>query len=195
MRIFFGKTGTLDLFISRYLQPFIDTSGSRWQWRELYGQALSHSEAFPLQLERAALLRKMFFAKSGELSVEFYLTPLGLGPNLRAVQLNIDGRMIESKPSQMNAIPLTWPGDRNREGSSVTFNKQNGQQEVINEQGSWSLFRLLDTAYIQQTNDSRHFLLTFDLNGNATKYQLTAESLINPFIPNFISQFSAMEKL
>lgn len=190
---FFGKEGTMEVFFNRYLQPFIDTTTPRWQWRELYGQSLSRSSDFPLQLERAALLRKMFFSKTGELTVEFYLMPEAIGPTLRSIQLNIDGQMVNSQLQNVNMMPLLWPGIKNREGSSLTFLKQNGERMLLSEKGPWSLFRLLDNAYVQATKDPKSFSLTFDLNGNAVKYQLAAESPLNPFVPNFIEQFNCPE--
>ena len=190
---FFGQEGTLDTFARQYLLPFIDTNKPRWQWRELYGQSLSKENDLPLHLERAALIRKMFFSKSGELSVEFYLMPMSLGPMLKGIQLNIDGQEVNSQTSNSNSIPFVWPGGKNREGSSLTFVRQNGERVLLAERGSWSLFRLLEDAYIQPLQDSKHYAVVFDLNGNAAKYQLAAESAINPFIPNFIAGFKCLD--
>lgn len=189
---FLGKAGTLDIFFNHYLQSFIDATSARWQWRELYGQSVGHEQDFPLQLERATLLRKMFFSKTGELNVEFYLIPGGMSPTLRDVQLNIDGQVVNSL--HLSTVPLIWPGIKNRDGSSLVFFKKNGEQQMFSERGCWSFFRLLNSAYVQPEQNIRQFLLTFDLNGNAVRYQLAAENLLNPFIPNFISQFDCPEK-
>jgi type VI secretion system protein ImpL len=192
---FFGKEGTLEIFFNHYLVSFVDTSQSRWQWRELYGQSLSDNNDFPLQLERAALIRKMFFSKAGDLSVEFYLMPIEMGPTVREVQLNIDGRTISTKGQNLTILPFTWPGIKNPDGCNLTFLKQTGEQALVSEKGPWSLFRLLDAAYLQQISDSKHFSVLFDLNGNAARYQLIADNAINPFIPNFISQFNCRNEI
>ncbi len=191
---FFGKEGTLDTFANQYLLPFIDTNRPRWQWRELYGQSLSNNNDLPLQLERAALIRKMFFSKTGELAVEFYFMPMALGPMLKGMQLSIDGQQISSQIQNLTSAPFIWPGVKNCDGSNLTFLKQTGEHILLAEKGPWSLFRLLDNAYIQPMRDAKHYSVVFDLNGNAAKYQLVAENAVNPFIPNFITQFTCVDE-
>lgn len=191
---FFGKSGTLDSFFNQYLSHFIDTNKAYWQWRELYGQSLSNNKSLPLQIERATLIRKMFFSKTDELAVEFYLIPMTMTPTLKGIELTIDGQQVNTQTQNLTSTPLIWPGVKNNDGSNLTFLKQTGEQVLLAEKGPWSLFRLLDNAYIQPIKDSKHYLVTFDLNGNAAKYQLMTEQAINPFIPNFISQFSCLEE-
>lgn len=184
---FFAVGGTLDAFFNQYFLPFIDDHSSRWQWQELYGRTFSQNSDLPLQLERAALIRKMFFAKSGELAVEFYLSPIALAPQLKSVQISIDGQILNTQTPNLIQTPLIWPGMKGTDGTQLILLKQNGEQILLTEKGAWSLFRLLDNACLQPMQDSKHYTVLFD---RLVKYQLIAENALNPFIPNFISQFS-----
>jgi type VI protein secretion system component VasK len=58
-----------------------------------------------------------------------------------------------------------------------------------------ALFRLLDQSNLQTSTDTKNFQLTFDLNGNAVRYQLFAANPINPFIPGILEGFRCPEQL
>ena len=119
---------------------------------------------------------------------------MGITPTLKNVQLNIDGQQVNVQTQNLTSMPLAWPSTKNNDGSNLICLKQTGEQMIIAEKGPWALFRLLDNAFLQPLKDPKHYLITFDLNGAAAKYQLMTENTLNPFIPNFVSQFSCLEE-
>ncbi|MFI5406377.1 MAG: type VI secretion IcmF C-terminal domain-containing protein, partial [Nitrososphaerales archaeon] len=90
---------------------------------------------------------------------------------------------------------LIWPGSEKNATTTLLFTDTQGQQYKSEGSGPWGLFKLIDTAKIKTLDDTQHFLLTFDLDGNAAKYELIAKNPINPFIPGVVDQFSAPENL
>jgi type VI secretion system protein ImpL len=63
---FFGHQGVLTSFYSNYLQPFIDDTQTKLQWRAVNNQKPMFTEAMLEQLERAALLQQFFFSKGDD---------------------------------------------------------------------------------------------------------------------------------
>jgi len=63
---FFGHQGSLTGFYSAYLQPFVDDSQAKLQWRMVDNEKLPFSDKLLEQLERAAQLQQLFFPKNND---------------------------------------------------------------------------------------------------------------------------------
>ncbi|MFI5407057.1 MAG: ImcF-related family protein, partial [Nitrososphaerales archaeon] len=192
---FFSPDGILDNFFRNYLSPFVDTRQANWQAIKLYGLDL-FSENTLHQFERAAIIQKMFFPDhSNKLSVVFALQQLLIGPAIQNISLDMNNQSFSDTPDQTKLNKLIWPGSEKNATTTLLFTDTQGQQYKSEGSGPWGLFKLIDTAKIKTLDDTQHFLLTFDLDGNAAKYELIAKNPINPFIPGVVDQFSAPENL
>lgn len=192
---FFANNGLLDSFVNNYLMPFIDTNKPVWQWRIVDGQTLNLSPTLLIQLERAHIIRSMFFSNGNDIGVGFTLQPQSFEPGVHNFILHLDGQTLSDQPALPVAHHLHWPGATTTPIASFSFTNEQNQQTTAIENGNWALFKLLAKANIQATENPRQFFLTFDLNGNAARYQLIADQVINPFIPHIIDQFRCSNKL
>lgn len=192
---FFSNEGVLNSFVKKYLMSFIDTNNAVWQWRQVDGQTLKVTPALIIQLERAHIISSMFFHGEQDPSVDFTLQPLDFEPGVHHFVLNLDAQTLSDHPDMPVTHRLHWPGSVDAPVASFSFTDAQGQETTAMETGTWALFKLLDKANLQSTGDPRRFLLTFDLNGNAARYQLMASQVINPFIPDIIDQFRCPDKL
>lgn len=189
---FFGTHGSIQQFISRYLEPFVDKSGSQWQTKNLHGIQLPITETALQQFERAYVIKQMFFKDgSHQISVPFSLQPIQFEPIVHKVTLTINGQLLEDNQGENSVSNFDWPGSRKHSMVQLEFNTVDNQYTAITLDGEWAWFRLLSRSNVQATDDPRIYQAIFDLNGNAVKYQITARDSINPFIPNIIDHFRA----
>ncbi len=187
---FFGNNGILDHFYNQYLAVFIDTQGSHWTFKTYANQQLKLSNTLLLNLERARIIREMFFPnQSTHYAVHFSIVPQAIQPVLMSVDLNINGQTLISHPNSDSGAQFSWPGPFNSSESSVVFYSVDQKTAMSNTKGPWSLFKLLDQAMLETTNDPEKFRITFEMNQMAAKYDLTASNSINPFIPGIIQGF------
>lgn len=190
---FFSPDGIFTSYFNNYLAPFIDTSQTQWQWRKFEDQSLNLNPQLLIQLERANIIRSMFFAKNQPLAVQLSLQLIELEPGLRSITFAQNEQTFSDHPGTKTRHNLSWPDPT--ETIALTFTTEGDQQTTTTETGPWALFKLFDKANLQSTDNPQHFLLTFDLNGNAAQYQLFATQLINPFIPKIVDQFRCPQQL
>jgi len=193
---FFGPQGIIDHYTDTYLNSFIDKSQAQWRYRVLNGQTINLAPALLSQLERAALIRTMFFSANQQLAVTFSLLPVALESDVKSISLNINGQTFEDKHHE-HITPhfITWPTLSKPEAVTLTFVSYAGDTVNKTENGPWALFRLLDQTNLQALDNTKNFQLTFDLNGYAARYQLLAGNMINPFIPGIVNGFSCPSNL
>jgi len=112
-----------------------------------------------------------------------------MSPLARTFSANIDGQTITYEQGQKKTDHLNWPGPKPN-NASLTFTNTRGQEinSTINND-PWAWFRLIDKANLSSTTGPQNYSLIMDLNGNSIKYELTAEQVINPFIPEIINKF------
>lgn len=187
---FFGPEGIMDRYFKNYLNPFIDTSEANWRYRMVDGQTLHFTPELVVQLERAAIIRTMFFNADHQLDVTFSLRPMALEPGVTSLTFTLNDQSMRDKHNSSKTVhQFTWPDSSKDPMATLTFTDNLGKNVSTSTTGSWALFRLLDKANLQATDNTKNYIVTFDLNGNAARYQLLAESIINPFIPGIMEGF------
>lgn len=191
---FFGPRGLMDDFFNQYIKPLVNTDKTNWTWKTPNNQKLDFPATFLEIFLRAALIQKMFYSgKSPTPKLDFALTPTGITPHTQGFSLAIDGQKISFTASDNKKIQhLVWPGPQ--PGSvTLSFINEQGNFLTTSEFGPWAWFRILDKANVTSSSSTKHFELTFDLNGNAAKYVLSTPEPLNPFIPEIITNFRCPE--
>lgn len=193
---FFGPNGTIDRYFTTYLKPFVDTNRVYWEWKQLYGKHLNISQDSLEIFIRAALIQKMFFPNDAKtINIQFTLTPKEISPKTKDFILNLEGQAISYKSNHHKPSHLVWRA-LPFGNISLDFIDNINKHQIYNIVNSpWAWLKLLDKYNLHTLNNSQHYELIFDLNGNAVKYSLTAEQPINPFIPGILSNFRCFEKL
>lgn len=191
----FGPNGIIDGFFTVYIKPFVDTDQMYWVWKDVDGQKLNFSQNSLEVFIRAALIQKMYYPDGATFpTARFTLTPLDMTPRTQSFNLNLEGQAISYKKGVNKADQLVWPGPTPG-NVSIDFINKDGKHFSSSMNGAWAWFKLLEKANIQPINNSQHFELTFDLNGNAIKYELITAEPVSPFIPQIISDFRCPENL
>lgn len=192
---FFGPRGLIDSFFNRYIKPFVNIDATNWTWKNIDEQKINFSQNSLEVFLRAALIQKMFYAlKTPNPKVQFTLTPLEMTPNTQGFTLYIEGKKIIFTNEEKKSYRLVWPGS-NPELVSIDFINLQGKYFNTSQFGTWAWFRIIDQSNIIPIDGTKHFELTFDLNGHAAKYKLSTPEAINPFIPNIINHFRCPDQL
>ena len=189
---FFAKNGTLNKFVNDYVKPFLDTSQANWQLKEVNSYVLPIKKESINELIRANVITNMFFANSQNSSkVDFSLQKINLDPAVASMQLKVGGvKMFNSQDIDDGITPFSWP----ETGARLTLNAIDGQQYEIEELGPWALFKILQKVNVLvDEQDSSNMQIMFEINGNAGRYILKAQSPVNPFIPGILNEFSLPE--
>jgi type VI secretion system protein ImpL len=178
----FAAGGLLDTFFQTYLKPYVDTATVPWRLRPRIAPP-GMSNAALRQFERAASIREAFFGDPNKaLGVRFTLTPRSMDAGLTRFVLSAGGTTLDYAHDPARPTTFDWP-DRAGERVAridVAPASANGHHGV-EASGAWSLFRLLDQGRLEQQAADR-FVLTFGLDGRDVALDLTASSVVNPFV-------------
>ncbi|MCR8723340.1 type VI secretion system membrane subunit TssM [Frigidibacter sp. ROC022] len=190
----FGPDGMIDKFFKESLEPFVDTNTRPWTFKKVNDTDLGISPAVLAQFELAAEIRAAFFPTGPTPSVSFQITPAALDPKAEAVVLEIDGQSITftHRDGQPSPTGFTWPGSVGLGRVSLTP-PLNGVESVLNKDGPWGWFRLLDSAEVRNTNAADRKRLIFNVGGRIAIFQLQTSSLVNPFGLAALSKFKCPE--
>ena len=179
---FFGQGGVLDQFFNNNLKAFVDTSGKNWRMITQNNQAIAVSAATLAQFQAATKIRRVFFASGGQTPlVKFNLKPLFLDSNATSFWLNIEGQQTKYNSNEAGkSAVFSWPGTDGSRLVSFGFETKDGKKPQKEIDGQWAWFRALEMAHIQKIDQTK-YLLTFDIEGLQARYELSANSVENPF--------------
>jgi type VI secretion system protein ImpL len=180
---FFAKNGILDKFFDTNLKAFVDTTDKDWKLIKQDDKGLTISEAALLQFQYAEKIRQVFFSEGGTMPlVRFSIKPVSLDANANKFWLNIEGQKVEfQKNAEKKSVALQWPGTDGSRAVSFGFEMSDGKKKTPRQRdGAWAWFRVLDEANMQDTGRDS-YLITFDIDGVQASYELTANSIDNPF--------------
>lgn len=186
---FFGPTGTVHNYFVTYLAPFVDTNTPTWQWRISHNGKLSTNNDFLLQLERAAIIKTMFF-NNQQFQVNFALRLQSLAPEAKQFEFVLNEQSFTDKKWDKTKHNFTWPNLGKTQTTSLTFTNNANEKKTLAFNGTWGLLKLLDKSLVNAEEESdQHFEITFNVNGLSARYDLTANTVVNPFMPNIINAF------
>lgn len=189
---FFGPKGRLQVFYDDYLKLFLEENKGVLS---VNGSGSLVRDDFLDNLQAAWDIQDSFFDTRGGLHVEFSLQALGLSGDFRRSVMDIDGQLINYNHGPSYAARLIWPNTlRDRIESKLTMISSNGKTERIQYSGTWSWFRLMDTASLIGVNGNA-IDLRFKVGSGVMNYQLSADDANNPFIRKPFTNFSLPERI
>ncbi|MGQ3891355.1 type IVB secretion system protein IcmF [Legionella sp. CNM-4043-24] len=185
---FFQPNGTLNSFVTQYLQPFIDTSNPQWQPKDRNGYVLPISAELINELIRANVISNMFFPeKSASSRIEFSLQKISLDPIVASFQLSLGNTALTDNQESESFTYFKWPESNAR----LRLDSIEGNHFELEESGTWAFFRMLQKVNVLvDSNDSSSLEILFEVNGNSGRYILKTQNQINPFSPGILTGFN-----
>ncbi|SAK51146.1 type VI secretion system membrane subunit TssM [Caballeronia ptereochthonis] len=193
----FAPGGKFDDFFQKNLAQDVDVSAKPWAFKKSDSSAMQISPAGLAQFERAATIRSVFFRSGGKtpaLALQF--KPLDMDPTILSFTLDVDGQVLTYAHGPQIATAIQWPGARGsgRVSLQLTPPPTSGAGNLAFE-GPWALFRMFDRLDVQPTDQPERFVVTFDVEGRKARFEVTANSVENPFRLADLRAFSCPERL
>lgn len=193
----FAAGGLMDDFVQRELLPIVDTSTRPWTFRKTGELSGGDASAGLAQFERAQIIRDVFFRSGGKTpSLKLDMKPIEMDASITQFTLDVDGQLVRYSHGPQVPTAVNWPGPR---GSSVVrltlAPTPAGRTSGETFEGPWSLFRLFDRAKIEPTAQPEKFRVTFDVDGRKAVFEVTTNSVQNPFRLRELEQFSCPARL
>lgn len=181
---FFGYGGTLDSFFQEYLEPFVDTSKSRWRLEKEIGVRPETLMVF----QRAKRIRQSFFESDNSLRVEFGMKPVYLDQHITRFVLELGKQDLVYKHGPARAKSLSWPAGQDQ--TRIVFTPSESKREIAHTyEGEWGIFKLLDQSLKARPESRKDNIVMIDLKGNKVQLELIPSSAINPFWSNEMERF------
>ncbi|EOX4846480.1 type VI secretion system membrane subunit TssM [Vibrio alginolyticus] len=181
---FFGYGGTLDAFFQEYLEPFVDTSKSRWRLEKEIGVRPETLMVF----QRAQRIRQSFFESDNSLRVEFGMKPVYLDQHITRFVLELGGQDLVYKHGPARAKSLSWPAGQDQ--TRIVFTPPESKREIAHTyEGEWGIFKLLEQSLKARPESRKDNIVMIDLKGNKVQLELIPSSAINPFWSNEMERF------
>ncbi|MCS0406550.1 type VI secretion system membrane subunit TssM [Vibrio diabolicus] len=181
---FFGYGGTLDSFFQEYLEPFVDTSKSRWRLEKEIGVRPETLMVF----QRAKRIRQSFFESDNSLRVEFGMKPVYLDQHITRFVLELGKQDLVYKHGPARVKSLSWPAGQDQ--TRIVFTPPESKREIAHTyEGEWGIFKLLDQSLKARPESRKDNIVMIDLKGNKVQLELIPSSAINPFWSNEMERF------
>lgn len=189
---FFGPGGILDRYFDNYLKPFIDTGRSRWVWR----RRVAMSPDTPALFQRAKRIQEAYFRGPGRPQVGFTLKPYSAHRTVTRTLLELGGLSLSYQHGPADSKLLQWPSEGGDVARLVCFLASRGTPVSVREEGEWAWFRLLDKYGRSEPRPAGNSLLiTFEVQGIPSQYELRPQRVVNPFTYHDIRGFTLPSKL
>lgn len=193
---FFGPSGLMDSFFTKYLAASVEKDEKTWTWNTRGASDPAISAAALVQFQLADTIKNIFF-RMGKQSpaVSFKLKPINMSPDITVFVLDVDGQKLSYSHGPLSPVAMKWPGPNNAGQVSIEMLPPTQGGSGLTKVGPWALFRLFDEAKISPTSDPTLFIMTFSIDGREAKFELRADSAINPFQLSDLDAFKCLPDL
>ena len=183
----FGMGGMLDDFYQRRLMALVNTGTTPWSYKPLSDGSKPATPAALIDFQRAARIREGFFRSGGKTpGFKLEMRAVEMSDGLKEFALDIDGQVINFVTGNSTSVVLNWPSQK---VSSHIHIAAVPAITPLSFEGPWALFRLFDRFEVQPSSQPEKFTLTINLEGRRVRFEVIANSVVNPFRMREIQQF------
>lgn len=193
----FAPGGKLDAFFQKNLAADVDVSARPWAFKKVDDTQRQTSPAGLADFERADVIRSVFFPKGGKTpSLTLTMKPVEMDATILRFVLDVDGQLISYEHGPQLAMSVQWPGTRGISRISIQLTPPPSPDVGnLTFDGPWALFRMFDRVTIAPTSQPERFFATFDFEGRHVRFEVTANSVENPFGLAELRAFRCPDKL
>jgi len=133
-----------------------------------------------VQFQNAATIRDVFFRSGGSIRLDF--KPTDMDSAIQQFVLDVDGQLVKYAHGPQVLQSIQWPGQKGGLSARVQISPPGPSgNSGFSTEGPWALFRLFDKAKVEGLGAPEKFKVTFDVDGRAATFEVTASSVQNPF--------------
>jgi type VI secretion system protein ImpL len=120
------------------------------------------------------------------------MKPVSLDPGSTQFQLDLEGQKIVYAHGPTRRQPVRWPNPAGTRSVRLFFEDGQGQRKVTTADGPWAWFRILEATSPKRLSAER-VSITFANAGHEARYEVIANSVINPFLMPELGRFRCPE--
>jgi type VI secretion system protein ImpL len=109
------------------------------------------------------------------------------------IKMEVNGAPIVSAPGGIAPMVVQWPGAGGGRAAITVTSDQAQQPAVIERNGPWSLFRLVEAGAPVAHGDK--VTVNYIVGGREIQYQIGAGSVLNPFTLPALREFRCPSEL
>jgi type VI secretion system protein ImpL len=160
---FFGPGGVVWGFYDQALKADVQRAGDGFKFARQLGGASGFRPELLVFLKKASDVTQVLFPPGApEPKVEFSIR-IRPTPGVAVVWLDVDGQRIEYRNGPEEWHRLVWPGQGKSPGASLKVRTATGQEEVVQQEGEFGLFRLLEAGKLKGEPGVGAFAMSFSL--------------------------------
>ena len=185
---FFKPGGVEDSFVKKYLSPFLTAdSFGHTEWSSVNNIPFSSNLAIPQEVSAASIVRNTFFGSANG-SLNFTISPVNSSGK---VIIAYDGKSLTVDGDDGGpGVAMMWP-PQNTDGSiSVTYHRVFMSDETQNFFGPWGIFHLLQASHLVRSKYGSQYQVTTKYDGMKVTFNLSANSVANPFDLKLLQHYS-----
>jgi type VI secretion system protein ImpL len=159
---FFRPGGELWGFYDQNLKGDVPRGGDGFQFARQLGGATGFHPGLLGYLDRAQEVTQVLFSPGvaePKVQLNARIRPT---PGVAVVWLEVDGQRFDYRNGPEEWHRFAWPGEGRGMGASVRARAANGQEEVVQQEGDWGFFRLLEAGKVKGET-GRDFSVTWTL--------------------------------
>lgn len=208
---FFKTGGTVDVFHTEFIKPFISVRNG-WKNRRIGKYSLGLSQKSINQVRKGLAIKNIYFRNNPEVpSLTFQLKPYRMRKNDVRFELEVGESRISYSHGPKFWKTLKWVGNDEQNRVRMIFEDLDEVQHSRSFDGPWAWFKLLNQSKISKTKKSNVYLITYNVSAakkstselsplrnsveHEITYQIKAKSVNNPLKNNLLSSFRLPENI
>jgi len=182
----FGPAGFMNTYFKQHLADMVDRSGKTWRYLGDTRLSRRLSAKTLRQFQRANEINEAFFA-SGAAKIDFSVKPVTLSGDAFTVTFDIDGQKLLYEHKATPGMSMSWPGPAGGRVEITVTPEIPGETSRISKNGIWALFRMIRAG--STLNSGNSMSVRFQIGGRNATFEITTNSVRNPFTLRALSEF------
>ncbi|MDR4518128.1 MAG: type VI secretion system membrane subunit TssM [Nitrosomonas sp.] len=194
----FASGGLIDSFFQNHLSQYVDTTRQTWRFRNVGDASMGTAPRDLQQFQRAKIVRDVFFQRGGNKpSMELTFKPIDMDASITQFILDIDGQLVRYSHGPQIPVTVQWPGTRGSSQVRLQISLADSGSSLTGQvfEGFWALFRMFDKVQIVRSNQPDKFIVNFNIENRKIQFEVSANSVLNPFRLQELEQFNCPAKL
>jgi type VI secretion system protein ImpL len=169
---FFKPAGVVWGFYEQALKTDVQRAGDGFKFaKQLGGQSGFRGDLLVFLARAQDVTRALFPAGSPDPKVELSVR-IRPTPGVALVILEVDGQRFEYRNGPEEWYRVIWPLPGKRAGASIRVRAAGGREEVVQQDGEWGLYRLIEAGKLKGEPGIRDFAVAWALPSLGTTVTL-----------------------
>ena len=184
----FAPGGLMDDFFNKNLASIVDTTN--WTFKKNIDGSWTGGNGSLAAFQQAAVIRDVFFRGGRMPSLRLDIKPLEMDPSISNMSLNVDGTVVRYSHGPQLGQSVTWPGPGGRNMVLLQISGTSFGDAGLQAEGPWALHRFFDKLSISAGPSPDKFIATATVRDKKIVFEVSTNSVQNPFRLRQLNEFS-----